>query len=136
DGVDGESDVLVHGHPRQQRILLEDDATLGSGLDDGRAVEDDLAGVGGEKSGDEVDERGLAGSRVADHGNELALLEREVHTAEDVGRSARGHERFLDTTHVEKRHQIARTRASTTPMRRSRVKPIAPIVMTDNKMCE
>ncbi len=51
-GVDGEGHVLVHGHPGQQRILLEDDAALGAGLGDPRAVQDDLAGIGCHEAAD------------------------------------------------------------------------------------
>src|SRR5262249_55446572 len=45
DRVHGERDVLVHGHPRQERILLEDDATLGPRLAHSFAVQDDVPGV-------------------------------------------------------------------------------------------
>jgi len=111
-------------------------AALGPGLDDGHAVENDLAGVSREESGDQIHERRLAGSRIPHHGDELPFLQGEIHIAEDVGRAPWGHEGFPDATHVEKRHQTARTRASTRPMRRSRPKPMAPIVMTLSRMCE
>ena len=116
--------------------MLKHDAALGPGFADALAVEHDVAGVGRQQPRHEIDERRLAGSRVADDGHELALLQREVHAAENLGGSPRSHERFPEAVDLEKRHQTVRTRASTKPMTRSRVKPMVPIVMTDNRMCE
>src|SRR5262249_22889122 len=90
DRVHGESDVLVDGHPGQQRILLEDDAALGPGLAHGLTVQNDVPGVGREQAGHEIDERRLAGTRIADHRHELAYLQRKVDTAEHDRGAARG----------------------------------------------
>src|SRR5438876_7349675 len=101
-----------------------------------RALEHDLAGVRGEQAGDERDQRGLARARVADDGDELALVERQACAAQHARHPARRDERLLDRAHVEVRHQTAFSRASSSPIRRSSRKPMAPIVMTLRMMCE
>ena len=61
----------------------------GPGSRDRRAVEDDAAGVGRQEAGDQRDQRGLAGARVADDGDELAFLHGQVDAAEHVGGAPR-----------------------------------------------
>ena len=61
--------------------MLEDDAALGAGPVDGRAVEQDLAGVRLDQAGEQRHQRGLAGARVADDRDELALVDVEVDAA-------------------------------------------------------
>src|SRR5262249_5118960 len=119
-----------------ERILLEDDATLGPRLAHSFAVQDDVPGVGPQQARHEVDEGRLAGSRVSDHGHELAFLHREVDIAENVGGAPRGHERLSEAVDLANAHRADRTGAPMGPMSRSRVKPMAPIVMTESKMCE
>ena len=75
DLIHGEADVFEHRQPRQQRVVLEDDAAIRSGLGDLQIVQRERAGVGLEQSGDERDERRLARAGVADDGDELAFLD-------------------------------------------------------------
>src|SRR6059036_1365192 len=49
-----------------------------------RVAEEDLAPVGPEEPGDQVDERGLAGAVRADQRQDLVLLDREVHVVDGV----------------------------------------------------
>ena len=90
DAVDGERDVAEDREPREQRVVLEDDAAVGSGALDRFAVEADGAGVGLHETGDEVDQRALAGAGVADDRHELALGDLEVDVGQHLGAVAAG----------------------------------------------
>ncbi len=83
DGVHGEGDVFPHGQPREQRVVLENQAAFGAGLGDGLALEGDGALVGAGEAGDEGHEGGLALAGVADDGDELSLGDGEVDVAQD-----------------------------------------------------
>ena len=114
-GVDGQGHVVVHGHPRQQGILLEDDAAVGAGPLHGHAVEHDRARVGRDQAGDQGHERRLARARVPDDGDELALVDREIDAAEDPRRPPPGDVGFFEPPDVEKPHGLSRPSSATRP---------------------
>ena len=115
-----------HAHPGQERVLLEDDAALGPGLRDERAVERDAPPVGSEEPADQRHQRGLARARVADDGHELALAR-----ASGRARRARAWSRaavtndFSSAADLEVRHSGGlEPRLRPAPIRRSRTNPI------------
>ena len=89
-----ELDVAAGGQPRQQGRVLEHQRHPPVG---GAAI----AGVGGVEPGDDVEQGALAAAGRADHGDELAVRDVEVH----VGEGAHG--------------ALARVGRSWTPRRRS-----------------
>ena len=136
DRVHGEGDVVVDAHPGKERVLLEDDPPLGAGLGHRGAVQHDGAGVGGDEAGDKGDERRLAGAGIADDGHELPVLQGEVDAAQHAYRPRRRAECLLEAPNLEVVAHVVLKRDSTSPMSRSRMNPIAPMVMTERMMCE
>jgi len=66
--------VLAYVHPFKQGTLLEYHATFRAGAGDSVSVQDDLAFGWGEKTGNDVEECGLAAARRAEHRHDLALF--------------------------------------------------------------
>jgi hypothetical protein len=135
-GVDGERDIVADAEPRQQRVVLEDDAALGAGPRHGNTIEPDLSGVRRDETAQERDERGLPRPGVADDRDELALVEGQIDPTEHGRPTAPSDVGLPQASHLDVRHQPTRTRASTRPISRSSRKPIAPIVRTLRMMCE
>ena len=96
-----------------------------------------LPAVGSEQPADQGDQRGLAGARVADHGHELALLERQIEPGAARAWCPRAVTNDFSSPRTSRYDiQVVLNRASTSPIRRSRTKPIAPIVMMHRMMWE
>ena len=76
--VDREANIFVDRQPGQQRVILEDDAAIRTGLGDFQIIQRDRAAVGPDQSGDQRDQRGLARAGVADDGDELAFLDLQI----------------------------------------------------------
>ena len=102
--LQGEDDVLPHGHPRQQRRVLEHDADGAGRAGDRLVSERHLARVGRVEAGEQPQHRALAAARRADDGDELAVPHRQVHVVErddgvagdrgiDLHQTARANER-------------------------------------------
>ena len=74
--------VLLDGHVRKQRVVLEnrvDLAPVGRVIGHVAPVQHDAAGIGGFKPGDQPQHGGLAATRRPEQGDELALLQRKGH---------------------------------------------------------
>ncbi|SHJ57840.1 hypothetical protein SAMN02745194_02886 [Roseomonas rosea] len=92
-------DVGRDGHVREQRVGLEHHvhrAAVGRNAQQVRAVQRHRAGIGCLEAGDHAQQRGLAGARAAEQGEELAggHVERDAverrHAAEAAGDAAQG----------------------------------------------
>ena len=83
DLFDAEHDVLEGGEPGQEAGGLEDNAAVGAGAGDFLAGEHDAATRYVSEAGDHGEDRGLAAARVADEGDELALLDTQVEVLDD-----------------------------------------------------
>src|SRR5258708_21521777 len=66
--------VLAHGHPREQRVLLEDNPALRARLLDTGAIQRDYSLVQLRESGNHIQDRGLSTARRAYDRNKLARL--------------------------------------------------------------
>ena len=80
-------DVLPHAHVREQADLLNHVADTSTKLHrvdrrDVSALHEHLAGIGVVQAVDELDQRGLAAARGAEHAHELPLVDREAHVVE------------------------------------------------------
>jgi hypothetical protein len=73
---------------------LKNDSAVGTGLGDFEIVQGERTAVCFQQTGDERDQRGFAGTGVADDGDELAAFHVEVDVAEDLGAFGRGSEAF------------------------------------------
>src|SRR5262249_2746131 len=78
DGIDGLEDVLVDRQPRQQRVMLKDDAAIRPRRVNRHSAQHDLAGAQPDKAADGVEDRRFAAARMADDRNDLAALDRQV----------------------------------------------------------
>ena len=73
-----ELDVLEAGEPRQQGVVLEYHAAVGTGPGHFALGEHDVAAGRPEQSGDDVEQRRLAAARVPDQRDELASVDVEA----------------------------------------------------------
>jgi hypothetical protein len=79
--LQAEGDVVAHGHVREQRVALEHhtQATAGGlSVGDVTPVEQNLPAAHVDETGDHLQGGGLAASRGAEQGNELAFFHRKV----------------------------------------------------------
>ena len=74
--------VGKHRAPRQQAVVLKDEAAVVARPAQRLAVEQDGAGGGGLEPRHHAQKRGLAAAARPDHGDELALLDRDVDAAQ------------------------------------------------------
>jgi hypothetical protein len=82
-----EQDVFAHGHVGVERIGLEDDPDVAiPGLDfvDDGIVEQELSAARQIESSEHEEARRLAASGRAEQGNELTVLDHQVHVRDDV----------------------------------------------------
>mmetsp|Transcript_11774 Transcript_11774/g.27607 ORF Transcript_11774/g.27607 Transcript_11774/m.27607 type:complete len:203 (+) Transcript_11774:845-1453(+) len=79
DGLDRQQHVVQAAQPRQQRVVLEHNRTLGAGRGDLAAVANQRAAGGLQQPGDEVEQRRLAAAGMADQRGELTALHVEIH---------------------------------------------------------
>ena len=120
-------DIFQHVHVAEEFDVLEGTGQAGPGdamrrpVADGAAAEDDLAAIGGQCAGDQVEQRGFTGAIGTDHGLDVLALDIEadvfdrVQSAEPAVELAdleqrRGHVRRLPRTHARKRSNVARAR--------------------------
>ena len=97
--VHGQLHVFEDGQPRQQRMVLEDYGPIRSGLADLFVLEEHTAAGRLHEPGDDVEQRGLAAARVADDGDELALLHAQADISKDLAAdrpAAEGHIQVFD----------------------------------------
>ncbi len=91
--VDRQADILVDRQPRQEGVVLEHHRTVGPGFVDLAPGEEDAAFGRTQEPRHDVEEGRLAAARMADDGDELALVDLEVDPPEHVGRTGRETER-------------------------------------------
>jgi len=94
--IDREQDVLEGREPREERVVLENHAAVRPWSHHRFTAEEDFAAVGGLETGHQVDQRRLARSRVADDGEELSFLDRQVDLAKHLGPVSLRTETFAD----------------------------------------
>ena len=80
--LEAKLDVLEDREPREEGVLLEDDAAVGAGARDLLAVHQDAALRGLLEATDDVQERGLAAAGRPDDAHELVLVDVEVGAVE------------------------------------------------------
>src|ERR1700760_2843833 len=73
-----EFDVVPHGHPWKQRIVLEHDRAFRAGSAHWPAVDRDPARGRRDQTGNDLEQRRLPASRWAEQADELALLDPQV----------------------------------------------------------
>ena len=81
-------DVVDEGHVREQRIVLENGVEVpleGRHSGDVLALEFDASGGGQLEARDQAQDRGFAGSRRPEHGEEFALADVQVHVVDGDG---------------------------------------------------
>src|SRR4030095_14190690 len=129
-----EADVVEHGHPGHEREVLEHHHAIHAGLPDLSTFEDHAAGRSALETGDNVEQRALAASGVADHRDELALLDLEAHVAEDADlATALGRrEELRHMIDLEIAHSVYASRRDRRLRPASSSTPITPIARTQN----
>ncbi len=124
----GEEDVFFGGEGGDELIRLEDEAEF-AGAEEGErvfteagdfiAVELDGAAGGGIEAGEEAEEGAFAGAGGAHDGNELALGNVEINTAQDVHGVGGGGDGFVEIADADGRpgvgicHRMGRDEEST-----------------------
>ena len=92
--------------PREQRVILEHDATLGAGAAIGRAVDANSPAVACSKPASDVEQRRLPAAAGADDGEELAAARRACRSARAPRRRRLGRaEALRHAAHRELRGQ-------------------------------
>ena len=84
--------VLRNAHMREQRVGLKhhaDVALVRRDSGDGGAIEQDLAGIGGEKAGDQIEHRGLARAARPEQRHECSGGDCERDVVDRLGRAER-----------------------------------------------
>ena len=80
--VHRQGDVLAHGLPRQQRIVLEHHHPLGTGISHLASIHQDAAAAGLGEASHQVEQCGFAATRVADQRDKFTLADAEVDVLE------------------------------------------------------
>jgi hypothetical protein len=81
--LEPELDVLLHRQPGKERKRLEDHADAAHRPLQRLAAIVHLPGVGRDQPGHDAQQRALARTGLAEHRDDLALAQREVHALED-----------------------------------------------------
>ena len=79
----GKLDVCQRRHPGHERMPLEDDGTIKARSENVLAVDDDVAGRRLIETGEDIEDRRLAATRMPDDADELALGDRKPDILED-----------------------------------------------------
>src|SRR6185312_92039 len=66
--------VLLHGLPRKERVILEDNAAIGSGLRHPLAADRDTAALDRQEPAEKIEKRALAAARGPEQRDEFALF--------------------------------------------------------------
>ena len=98
-----EDDVVEHGAPRQQQILLQHVADAADGAGCVGAVDQHAAAGRFQKPGDDVEDRALAAARRADQADETALRNRQRHRRQRRERAVRRPEGHADLVEAKLR---------------------------------
>ena len=99
---DGQQHVVQAAQPRQQRVILENDATIWPGPRQLAFLEQhDAAGRCGQ-AGHQVQQRALAAARVANEGDELAALHFEVDVTQCDEGATLGGENHADVLDLQR----------------------------------
>src|SRR5262249_44586406 len=124
-----EADVVEHGHPRHEREVLEHHHAIHAGLLDLPTFEDHTAGRSALETGDDVEQRALTASGVADHRDEFALLDLEAHVSEnaDLAAALRRREELRHRIDLEVAHSVYASRRDRRLRPASSSTPITPI---------
>ena len=138
-----ELDVLADRQPREQGVLLEDDAAFGARPGNGPAVQAHLAGAGLQQAGCQVHQRRFAAARRADQGHKFAvgnaerdLVNRQKRLSsqlEAAGDSVKHNLVWAWQTAHRRSCQPVRWASSRNRMR-SITRPVRPIVISATKM--
>ena len=75
-------DVLLHGEPGKQGVLLEHDATVGAGTCNLCAIYQNLALGRGLQSADNIEQGGLTAAGRADNTDKLIFMNIHIHAVE------------------------------------------------------
>jgi hypothetical protein len=82
-----QADIAFHAEPRQQRIGLEDQTAFVTRACGFFTFHSNLARVGGDESGQQRDQRGLAGAGKTEDRNELAFVHAQIEAIENALRA-------------------------------------------------
>src|ERR1043166_4797550 len=104
-------DVFEYRHPRQQRIVLKDNAALRPGSLNGLILEKNLATVRFDKSSKKRDERGFPRSGSANDADKFSFIDGEIDVPEhghNPNRFPVGRKTFADSANFKKRRSEER----------------------------
>ncbi len=90
DPLDGQVDVVVAAHPRQQRVALEDHRAVRARVTDLAVGQQQHTAGGLEQAGHEVEQGRLAAAGMTDQRHELAARDRQVDVAQRGERALAG----------------------------------------------
>ena len=93
--------VVVAAQPGQQRVVLEHHRPLGARACDFAAIADQPALRRRQQAGDQVEQGGLAATRVTDQGDELALGNAQVDVTEGMEATLFGVEHHFGAMDVD-----------------------------------
>src|SRR2546426_1301953 len=113
----------------RSRKVLEDDHAVHPGPADLATLEDHAAGGRALEARDDVEQRALAAPGVADHRDELALLDLEIHVTEDahLAPALDRREKLRHVVDLEVAHSVYARRRERRPRPASSSTPIRPI---------
>src|SRR5262252_6437648 len=116
-GIGSECDVVPDRFPREQRVLLEYHATIGTGADDLISVNPDPSGGRANIAGDRVEQCGFAAARGAEQAHERAGVDIDGRVFERVNGPAAAAKPYryvpnLDAPAIERRPAGARLATS------------------------
>ena len=83
--VHGEGNVLHHRQPREEAVVLKDESAFGPWAFNCSPIEKGRTGIWRQQSGEDRHQRRFPGAAVANDGDELTLLNREIHVVEHGG---------------------------------------------------
>ena len=84
---DGQMDILVNRKPGEERVVLKDDATIGTGAVIGRPLRERVPKSGLNQTGHERNKGRFAGAGIANDGHEIALLDLKIDISEHPANS-------------------------------------------------
>ena len=107
---EGELDVADRGAPRQQPVILKHiaDRTPVVEFFARRAADANLPAVGFEDTGNNIEERALAGAGCAEQSNDRLLADREIDFSQYLQRLARVRKAFADAAKANRKRRMLR----------------------------
>ena len=132
--LQSEHNVLLHGEPGEQGVLLEDHAALGAGAGDLLAFAVDSAGSGLVEAGDDVEQGRLTAAGGAYHADEFVLIDVQVHPVQGYHLAVAGIVYLADVIDLDDQISLFSCHPvsflSKNLMIFSRVIPMMPMMMT------